>query len=135
MVPVSNAQTIPDDKTVQSHNTTLFLLDRLNGLEWFLPAVFIILWFGVVVEILPGVLLPAVVGLLIKVFIPWGDSAFILVLPLTVAGILLGLVGGLIDRARNKRGKMGKPWGYILSVIGMLIGVWLGLSLMIITST
>jgi hypothetical protein len=54
-------------------------------------------------------------------------------LPVTIIGIIFGLVGGLIDRGRNKRGREGKPWGYILSGVGMLIGIVLGLYLMILS--
>lgn len=133
MAAAQDARPLPE-KIVREHQRLLFLEEWMGVTNLFLPVVLAMLWLAAYLNVLPGVLLALVIGLL--TIIPFGppDASYHpgtfrpnLVVFVTLAGMIGGLLGGWLDRNRLNQGGSKSHLNYILAIIGLVGGFVLGL--------
>jgi hypothetical protein len=124
MIPVNDIESIRDE--------TVNLYKRMNGTNWFLPSVLILLWLAIYLNSLPGVLIAAVVGMLLTYLFgaPYMEQpgySYYVINPgvfVTMGGMAGGLLGGKIDKNKN----------IVWAFLGLVIGVGCYLPYGMITS-
>ena len=132
-------------KIVREHQRLLFLEEWMEewmgGTNWFLPVVLAMLWLAAYLDMLPGVLLALVIGLLTFILTGPPDASYHpgtfrpnLVVFVTLAGMIGGLLGGWLDRNRLNQGGSKSHLNYILAIIGLVGGFVLGFSYLFVTT-
>ena len=133
MIPIQDAEPLSEE-IVEQQRQILSLMDRVDGLNWFIPLLLMSLWLSIFLDALPGVFLAFLVGIMVALTrgpqiteIPELNSTqtytmldpFIFV---PFCGIIGGLAGGLWDKLRDKKGTSSIRLNIILAVIGMVVG-------------
>jgi hypothetical protein len=128
MAALQDAQPLPEDM-VGRWRAVLYVKSWLPGMTWFLPSLAAGLWLATYFNVLPGVLLAVVLGLL-YIFIGVGivrtgsnvyaDRLLALTgVAATYVGILGGIIGALIDR---RTGAEGNRVALQLAILGLILG-------------
>ncbi|HEX9837739.1 MAG TPA: hypothetical protein VGA72_00255 [Anaerolineales bacterium] len=128
MAALPDAQPLPEGM-VGRRRAVLYVKSWLQGMTWFLPSLAAGLWLATYFNVLPGVLLAVVLGLLYIVvgvgIVRTGsnvDADRLLALTGVVAtyvGMLGGIIGALIDR---RTGAKASRAAFGLAILGLILG-------------
>ena len=128
MAAVQDAQPLPED-VVGWRRAVLYVKSWLQGMTWFLPSLVAGLWLATYFNVLPGVLLAVVLGLVYIVVgvgivrtgnNPYADRLLALTGVVgTYAGMLGGIVGARIDSRAGAKGSRAALW---LAILGLILG-------------
>lgn len=126
MIQFSDAEQLPD--IIARQYQPLSLLEE-NGLNWFIPAILLVLWIAVYQKSLAGVVM-AITGATIIFFTAppiinepcFGTylNPFVIVM---FCGMIGALIGGQIDKIRRPQGSSKFSFGIVLAVAGLIIGI------------
>ena len=132
MIPVEGIEPLKAD-VVNQRRMVISILKRMNGTNWYLPVVLILLWLAAFQNSLPGVLVAAAAGIILTYlfgapYIDEGGGYYVVNLGVfvTFGGMAGGLIGGQIDKFRKTLEKSNRYMNIIFAIGGLVVGFIIG---------